>query len=257
MEPGEIAAAAAAQVETPPPAVAAPPAAGPAPWAKDLEERFADETVRAQVDDYLRTKQAPYITGLENERKELRDTVEEKAWVYDELNGEDPAATLERIAEALYPGTGERIAELIKAGATPDDAVEQAEGEAGALPPEVAETVEWAKQRRADEATAAEQKIKADAMASATEKLNEWMTPLLAAETDIIQADLLAYVAASGDMDAAYAAYRDNHPKPGGDTPPATLPGGAGYQGDAPRKYRSVHEAAGAIFDEAFGAPVR
>lgn len=256
MEPGEIAAAAAAQVETPPSPEPPPAAAGPAPWAKDLEERFTDETTRAAVDTYLREKQAPYITRLEQERKELRDAVEEKAWVYDELNGEDPAATLERIAEALYPGTGERIAELIKAGATPDSAVEQAEAESE-LPPEVAETVEWAKQRRADEATAAEQKAKDDAMASATEKLNAWMTPLLAAETDIIQADLLAYVAASGDMDAAYAAYRENHPKPGGDTPPATLPGGAGYQGDAPRKYRSVHEAAGAIFDEAFGAPVR
>lgn len=265
VDPAAVAAAAAAPaaepvVEATPPApepvVEPAPEPGPAPWAKSLEAAFTDEAERARVDAYLREHQQPYITKLEQERAEAA----EKAWVYDDLTGEDPAEALSRIAEELYPGLGERITELVAAGASPDEAVAQAEGEtdpaapSAELSPEVAEMVEWAKAQRAREAEAEQARTEEAEMAEAVKVLDEWKTPLLAAEPDLKESTLMAYVVShEGDMDAAYAAYRADFPKPEGAPAPPTIGGRSNGGAEPVRAMSSLADAAGSVFDAAAG----
>lgn len=258
-------AAAAATAAAPAPAVepettaapAAPetPAPGPAPWAKSLETRFADETVRAEVDAYLREEHQPYVTKVEQERAEALD----KARIYDWLD-EEPDEALKAIVSAVYDDeAAERVAELIGAGVAPEKAAEVAGAEAEAagvqpaeLPEDVKATVEWAKKRQAEESAEAEAKQIEDA----GKALKDWHAELVKADPDIKYGALMAYVAAQqGDMDAALAAYRVDFPAPKTvvEPPPPKL-GGHAHGGIEPsRRMGSLAQAAGSVFDAARG----
>ncbi len=244
------------EVTTPPPAPAEP---GPAPWASTLAASFEDEAERSRVDAYLREHHQPYVTKVEAERaaaKAAAEAAEEKAWVYDSLSGDDPATALADIAEQLYPGLGERVAELVTAGVAPEAAAEQAAAEeaAPALDPAVAELVEWAKAERERQAAATAEQTQAAALAEATEVLNAWAETTLAANPDIASDDLMAYIVAQqGDMDAALAAYRVSHPAPPAAPAPPTV-GGRSAGGIMPaRRASTLAEAAGSVFDAASG----
>lgn len=250
-------------VDTPPavePAVETPPAAepGPAPWAKDLEERFADEATRAAVDTYLREKQQPYITKLETERAAAL----ERSWLLDSFD-EDPVAALADVAKQLYPEVAERIVELVKGGATPDAAVDQAEAEQVAdeltpakLTPEQEELLAWAKERREAEAADAKSAEEAVEQAEATDFLNDWLTTQTTATPDIKPNTLRAYVVATkGDLDSALAAYREEFPAPevAPETPPRSLPRAAVGMYSPPRSSGKTADAVGAAWDRLAG----
>ncbi len=238
---------------------AGPAAPGPAPWAKSLETRFADPEVRAQVDAYLREEQQPYITKIEAERAEAQG----KTWVFDKLEA-DPEAALREIVAAVWDDeAADRVAELVAAGYDTEGAIEQAGAEAeGAgvvatpaeLPADVKETVEWAKAERARQAEADKLASDAAAMEQATTELNAWADPLLESEPDIHRGTLMAYVAACrGDMAAAHAAYREAYPAPVVEAPkPPPLLGGHTHGGIEPsRRFSSLAQAAGSVFDAA------
>ena len=239
----------------------APVESGPPPWAKSLETRFEDPAVRAQVDEYLRTEHQPYLTRIEQERKDALD----KSWVFDELN-DDPAAALQTIAEQIW---GEEkataIVALVKDGETLEDAtaiVEEAEeaetdGEdtldLSKLPKAVRDAVEFAEAQKATQAAEAEAAAKAEGEAA----YKSWLDATTAANPDIVEADLHAYAyAAGGDLEAALASYRTAHPKPEPPKPAAspTLTGGHTTGGIQPtRPHTSLGEAFGAVYDGAAG----
>ncbi len=273
--PEPVEAAPAAEIAAPEtPAVAAAEVAAPetpavaaAPWAAKLAERFTDEAVREQVDAYLREEHQPYVTKVEQERAAARAEAEaasEKAWVFDDLNA-DPNAALKAIAEQVYgEDIATRIAELLDQGAAPAVAeatavAEEADPEQialDALPPEVREAVEFAKSQRAAQAAAEQAAVEETELAEATKVYDEWRAGVMAANPDIAEVDIHAYVyAADGDMEQGLANYRAAHPAPAApvQTPPATL-GGAGNGGLQPtRRMSSLAEAAGAVYDGAAG----
>jgi hypothetical protein len=49
---------------------------GTGPWANDLNQRFADENIRGQVDAFLRETVQPYVTNLEQERSGQAEAAE-------------------------------------------------------------------------------------------------------------------------------------------------------------------------------------
>lgn len=244
--------AAAAPVVTPP---------APAPWAADIAERFTDETTRTAVDAYLREKQQPYITKLEQDAAALRD----KSWVFDGLNSDNPLDTLTDIVSQVYGGeAATRIVELLSAGETPADAaaIAKAEAEAGEptldlakLPPEVREAVEFAQAAKAQQAADTAAKVEADALAEATTLYDTWRGDLLKTQPDIKENVLHAFVfAAEGDMEQGLANYRAEFPAPAAEKPEAkpTLTGGAS-NGLSTRRLSSLADAFGDVFDAAAG----
>ncbi len=215
--------------------------------------------MRAQVDAYLREEQQPYITKVEAARAEA----EGKAWVFDELES-DPEAALRKIVSAVWDDeAGDRVVQLIGEGWNAEAAAEQAGAEAAAggvvaaeLPEDVQKTVEWAKNEQARQADEAAKAAKAAALAQATEELNAWADPLLEAEPDIKRTTLMAYVVAHrGEMGPAYAAYREDFPLPAKEKPaPPPLLGGHTHGGIEPsRRYSTLAQAAGSVFDAASG----
>lgn len=239
--------------EPPTPAADAEP--GPAPWHKELEARFPDEAVRAEVDRYMREVQAPYVTRVETERAEAL----ERSWLLDNFDA-DPEAALADVAAQLYPEVADRIVELVKGGATPDAAVEQAEAEAEApaeaptkLSAEQEELLAWAKERREAEAGEAKAAEEATALAEATEFLNGWLEKQ---DADIKPNTLRAYVvAAKGDLDAALSAYREEFPAPvvEPEAAPRALPNAAVGMYSPPRSNGSTSDAVGNAWDRLTG----
>ena len=230
---------------------------GPAPWAKSLETRFEDPAVRAQVDEYMRTEHQPYLTRIEQERKDALD----KSWVFDELN-DDPAEALKTIAEQIWgEEKASAIVALVQEGETLEDAtaiVEEAEEaedvlDLDKLPKAVRDAVEFAEAQKAAQAAAAEETAKAEAETT----YKAWLDTTTKANPDIMEADLHAYAfAAGGDLDAALASYRTAHPKVEAPKPPPspTLTGGHTTGGIQPtRPHTSLGEAFGAVYDGAAG----
>ncbi len=92
----------AAVAEVPP--VVAPPVAPPTivpagtgPWAADLATLFTDDTVRGQVDEFLRAKVQPYTTQLEQQSAQSKDAL--RLW---ENLSKDPIDTYVAITEEMF-----------------------------------------------------------------------------------------------------------------------------------------------------------
>jgi len=101
---------------------------GDAPWSADLAERFEDETVRSQVDAYLREKVQPHTTQLEQNLAQLRDAVPEGLQRFWADLGEDPDAALTALASQVYddnPEAEEIFKVAIKYAAGNPDASEE------------------------------------------------------------------------------------------------------------------------------------
>jgi hypothetical protein len=244
------------------------PAPGPGPWMKDAEAYFPDLAAREAFDRYMREKQTPYVTSLEARASEA----EGKNWVFDALNGDDPAGALREIAEQVYDADiASKVDALLRGGADPTEVAAAADAtqaartddkpviDLDALPPEVKAAVEYAK-------TAAEKDAAREAAEKAQEELeagvklyDEWRIPLLKAQPDIVEQDLHHYVAhADGDMEAGLAAYRAVHPAPATTKPePTATLGGATSSGISPSRPStgSVGQAFGDVFDAAFKSP--
>lgn len=141
----------AAVVEPPaPPAPAAPPA-GDAPWAKDLATLFPDETVRTQVDTYLRANVQPHVTKLEQEYAPAKQ-------LWQDLQGDDSVDVYVNAARQLY---GDDVAELIETQlanhfAEPAPPVADPAAPASALTPEQQDAVNWAHEQKVEALYASE-----------------------------------------------------------------------------------------------------
>lgn len=166
-----------------------------APWAQELASQFADDTIRSQVDEFLRGNIQPYVTRLEQESVGNRDAnrlwqdfaenpYETYVGVTKELFGDDLAL---RIASALEsdddPTTDHEEHEV------PDYDLAIDEDE---LPESVREAVDFYQQQQ--QASAWEQE----------------MNRVIEDYPDVeIDADLLNpfVIAAEGDFDVAVASY--------------------------------------------------
>ncbi len=241
------------------PAVVVEPA--PAPWQKDIDERFTDPAVRAEVDKYLREKQQPYMTKLEQDAAELRG----KAWVFDGLSSDDPTETLTAIVSQVYGDDfAERIVELLGEGENLEAAAAIAEQEADEdaidldkLPAEVREAVEFAKSAKAAEAAASEAAAQQKLLDEATATYDAWRAEILKAQPDVKENALHAYVfAADGDMEQGLANYRADFPAPAPEPKPAaptSLGGATTGISNSRRTSGSLADAFGEVFDGAAG----
>lgn len=218
--PAEAPAAPAAEVIAP---VAVPPAA--APWAADIAAALAAEDPAAALDTFMRTKQQPYTTKLEERAK----AAEDKSWLFDQMN-DDPVAGLQELVEQVWgPEVATQMLELIEAGATPAEAeaVVEAEGavDLSKLSPEVREAVEFARSEKTARAAAETAATEAEAQAAIETEYMAWHKSTLDANPDIKANTLHAYVASADDMAAGLAAYRADFPAPAAAPPPPTIGG--------------------------------
>lgn len=230
---------------TPPPPAATPPApADPTyPWTEWVNAEFADEGVRAKVSEGLRTKYAPYVTQLEQERVDLRG----KAQLYEDLST-DPGNTLRDVAVELYGDEmGAKIADALGLDTAIDTLVDEPPA---AVTAAETDTEKWVREQREKEATQ-----------QAVDSYNRELAAELAAHPnkDHINTSVLhRYVAttAQGDVKTAIAQYLADFP-PGaasapaapGESAPPTLTGAASSTPQAPAAApQTMKEAGEAMF---------
>lgn len=239
--------------------VVTPPAA--APWAADIAAALAAADPAAALDTYMREKNQPYVTKLEERAK----AAEDKSWLFDQMN-DDPVAGLQELAEQVWgPETATRMLELVTAGATPEEAeaVVEAEAAEGAvdlskLPPEVREAVEFAQSEKTARAAAETAKTEADAQAAIETEYLAWHKQTLEANPDIKANTLHAYVASADDMEAGLAAYRADFPAPVKAAAPPTI-GGATTGGIAAARPSggSLNDIMGGVWESMAGTGPR
>jgi hypothetical protein len=106
------------------------------PWARELSTQFEDPTVRAQVDEFMRTTYQPYVTGLETRAAEL----EQAASFVNDLR-ENPVETYLELSRLLG---GEDLATQVQELLTPAEqaAVAEQVQETGQLDPRVQELLD-------------------------------------------------------------------------------------------------------------------
>ena len=178
----------------------------PGPWAADLAEYFQDEEALAAADRYMREKQQPRMTELEQGHKQWNDLLEsvrqdprgEMKSMMDELFGADVADRFDTLFEDAAP------AEAAKA-------VEQVAEAAGAqLSQEQQDLLDWAKAKRqaeADEATRASQQSEYD---QAKAGMREAHPDLSDEDMELIDPFIGA---AGGDTERAYSIWQSYQSK--------------------------------------------
>lgn len=83
------------------------PPAGDGPWAKDLATFFEDETIRGNVDSFLRSKIQPHVTQIEQQHAPARE-------LWTDLQGDDSLSTYVGVANQLYgEDAAKQIAEIL------------------------------------------------------------------------------------------------------------------------------------------------
>lgn len=230
-----------------PPAAAETSAPPAGPWANDLATHFEDETVRSQVDTFLRETVQPYSTKLEQQLAGLKpaeqlyaDLVDNPSDTYlaltEELFGEAGAKAIQDQLTTLFGDPEEPI--------VPDPAVTPP-----TINPEDQEAIDWAKQQATQQAYDAEfGRIKG---ANPDVPAEDWelFHPFVAS--------------ASGDFDAAaqgFNAWRgqvEQRYKPA-EPPPPPDPAAPAVVGDTPtppappvqRDYRNIDDAVDDFFNE-------
>lgn len=208
-------------VPVPVPVQAVPPAqqaAGDAPWSQDLVGLFPDESVRGQVDQFLRTKVQPHVTHVEQQYAPARE-------LWQDLQGDQSIGTYLAVAQQLYgQDVAQAVAQAFQQHSGPAEAPAnepQQQPPASALTPEQLAAIEYAQAAQAEDHWKREL-----ARIGVPEEDGELFAPFV--------------VAADADVDAALALYQQwqqrsspvTPPEPQ-QTPPATL-GDAGAQGTIP-----------------------
>lgn len=167
--------------------VAPSPASGSGPWANDLNQTFADEAVRGQVDEFLRSKVQPYTTQLEQKAAQNQEAqrlhqafadnpIDAYVQVTNELFGEEAAQVL--------------LADIQKQLDQPAPTPEPGQPQAAPVDPRVQSLLDWAEQKQINEHY-------------------ETQIERVSAEHPEIDVDLFHpfVAAASGDFDQAYGMY--------------------------------------------------
>lgn len=224
-----------------------PSGQGAGPWANDLAELFPDESVRTQVDGFLREKIQPHVTQLEQRGKDL----ELAGQLYSELQS-NPAETYLAITEDIFgPQAAEAVRDQLVQlyGQDEDEQDDADEPVQGQLPPEVQELLDERKEQK----QAAEYKAQMD---SAVEKYKESDNPVV---PELFHPFVLA---AQGDFDLAYQGYVQwlgqakaqfaAQPEAEADPPPNTLASDTAGSTEPPttKKYTSIDEALTDFFAE-------
>lgn len=228
-----------------PPAAPAPPAAGDAPWAKDLATLFPDETVRTQVDTYLRANVQPHVTKLEQEYAPARA-------LWQDLQGDNSVETYVDAARQLY---GDEVADVIESTlaaqlAEPEPPVaDPAAPATAALTPEQQAAVNWAQSQQVESEYKSELARVKEAGAVITSAQKEaWFANFV--------------VGAEGDFDEAARRWEasglanvpDAEPAPVVPTPevpaPPTLGDGGGPVLPTEKRYASISDAVDDAMDD-------
>lgn len=192
----------------------AAPAQGAGPWANDLAKVFEDEGVRGQVDSFLRSTVQPHVTRLE----QASQVNEDAAKLYADFQ-DNPGGTYLAVTEELF---GDDLTEIIRnhlAGEDADEAVEdetEEVHEGSNLDPRLAKLLEKEDLR--------EQREQYEVELARIRETDPQLDPELLAPF---------VVAADGDVDTAYAGYKQWLEKAGvqgtaaeevvADEPPAVL----------------------------------
>ena len=178
----------------------------PGPWSTDLAEYFQDEEALAAADRYMREKQQPRMTSLEegyNNWNNLLESVRndprgEMKSMMDELFGADVADRFDTLFEDATP-------------AEAADAVEEVATATGTqLSPEQQELLDWAKAKRqaeADEAARATQQSEYD---QAKAGMREAHPDLTDEDMELIDPFIGA---AGGDTERAYGIWQSYQSK--------------------------------------------
>jgi hypothetical protein len=237
-------------VETPAPepVVEAPTPTGP--WAADAAEYFGDDTAAiANFDRYMREKQQPRVTELENHPGR-------KLWNDFENNAED---TLAEVFAEIYEDDEDKVAAfkgIFGETATPAEVVEATTPDGEAVP-------DWAKPLLAEAAEKADLKARETSEAEYAADLATMRT----AHADLTDADMELihpFIAIAGDLEEAYGAYAkfksDFAAANGGATPepeptpePPAVLGTTGAPAAVPPvavEYRTISDAIDGWLDE-------
>lgn len=128
--------------------VAAPVAAPPpsdSPWAADLNATFQDETVRGQVDSFLRGHVQPHVTRIEQESAPARE-------LFRDLQGDESVETYIGVAAQLY---GDEVAAVLQATLAEKfgggEETEPVAGEPAPMDARTAEAVAYYESRQAED----------------------------------------------------------------------------------------------------------
>jgi hypothetical protein len=133
-------------VQTEPSTAAAPASQGNAPWSNDLNTRFADETVRAQVDQYMRESVQPHVTQLEQKVSEY-GKYENAHKLWDDLSADPQQTWLAVTAELYGDDVALALAERLGVGAE-EESEETPDGVEPQLTREQQEALDWANSQR-------------------------------------------------------------------------------------------------------------
>lgn len=158
------------------------------PWASDLESKFEDEGVRANVDQFLRENVQPYVTKIEQDSVQHRDA--NKLW---QDFTEDPVNTYVAITNELF---GDELTQKVTGligGEDDDDDLDFDFDDTPQRDPATQEAVEYFQQQKREQAYQEE----LDRVKQANDGLEieeEMFHPFV--------------VAADGDFDVAVAGYK-------------------------------------------------
>jgi hypothetical protein len=121
----------------------APPAVGDGPWSADLHALFPDETIRGQVDQFLRSKVQPHVTQVEQQFAPAKE-------LWNDLQ-QDPIDTYVAIAHELFgPDVATAVASQVQQQQAQPPAPAP-DATAAQLTPEQQSAIEWAESQRAEQ----------------------------------------------------------------------------------------------------------
>ena len=226
-----------------------PTQAPEAPWSGDLQQRFPDEQVRTQVDQYVRETVQPYITRLEQESAD--DRYAKKLWtdftenpvdtylsVTQEMFGDEVRDEAQELLDALAEGDNEL---------DPEFSPEYDENE---LPPQVQQMYdEWNAQKREDAYYDELERVAAENDDIDFEAYEDLFHPFVSA--------------ADGDFDQAVEGFRNFLGRAQGEEteegapPPAALDSGSQAPSVPPteKDYDNLDDALDDFFEEQKPAP--
>lgn len=215
------------------------------PWQSDLDATFQDPSVKAQVDEFLRSTVQPHVTKLEQSQAETKIASE----LYSDLQ-ERPGETFLAITSELF---GDDLAEKVRSTVvgyydqdeeTDDESV--TEEPTGKLDPRVEALLQERDEAKRMEAYTKE----LDQLVEATKDAEvpvvaKWFHPFVAAADGDFQAAYAGYKEWYGEVKQSFVPSNETEGQTETDTPPATLGGEVRAPVTPPteKKYTSIDEA--------------
>jgi hypothetical protein len=218
------------------------------PWSSDLEQRFADPAVRAQVDAYVRERVQPHTTKLEQDLAATRDAVS----LWEALSSDDTVGdTYLQITRELFPDRADAVAAALQAEQQAAEAQQQQQAPPPA-PPALSEddrqAIEYARRQR--EEALYEEQFKQVVAEHADANIDR---TLFDDSVAVCEGD---FTKAFDHYQARLARFSELHPPapatPGDPAPPVIGSDTGGTSSTTPttQRYASFKEAIGAMMDQ-------